>query len=115
MKRTKTSLAIRVGQAALIAMAFTPIGLLPATPALAASPAQEYCENVLGGVYDKQNGQITCTVTNTDTTGANGHGQPITTTVFVFTNGTWNNVPQAGGSSSCSGPGNSGDNSDHCN
>jgi hypothetical protein len=101
--------------AALIIAGSTTVALVPIAPALAASPAQSYCEDVLGGTYEKSGGQITCTVVTYDTTGANGHGQPITTTVYVYTNGTWNNDPQSGGGSSCSGPGNSGDSSAHCN
>lgn len=100
--------------AALIVAGSTTVVFVPTTPALAGSPARDYCEDVLGGTFEKSGGQITCTVTTTETTGANGHGQTITTTVFVFTNGTWNNDPQSGGGSGCSGPGNSGDNSDHC-
>jgi len=99
--------------AALIAVAATPL-VLVASPAQAASPAQSYCVNVLLGSYDKSGGQITCTVTSITTTGTGGHGQTITDTVYVYTNGSWNNDPQSGGGSGCSGPGNSGDTSNHC-
>ncbi len=108
-------LLTRVAQVALMTTAFAPVALVPVTPAMAASPAQSYCENQLGGTYDKSGGQITCTVTSYDTTGANGHGQPITTTVYYFDNGTWNNDPQSGSEDGpCVGPGNSGDGSAHC-
>ena len=99
---------------ALFVAAFAPVAFV-ASPALAASPAQSYCENVLGGTYDKAGGEITCTVTSYDTTGANGHGQTITNTVYYYDNGTWNNDPQSdSGDGPCVGPGNSGGSSAHC-
>lgn len=99
---------------ALIATSFTPLALVPIAPALAASPAQEECEDELGGFYEKSGGQITCTIVSTETTGAGGHGQPITSTTLYWTNGTWNNEPQADSDSNCSGPGKSADKSNHC-
>ena len=103
-----------VASAALAVTAFAPVVLVPVNPAVAASPAQDYCEDVLYGYYEKIGGKITCTVINNETTGANGHGQGIEVTVYTYTNGTWNNDPQAGGSSNCDGPGGSGDKSNHC-
>jgi hypothetical protein len=109
-------LVARTAQAALIATAFVPAAFAPLSPAIAASPAQDYCEDVLGGSYSKDGGQITCTVTSSETTGANGHGQTITTTIYYYDNGTWNNEPQSDSASGpCNGPGNSGDSSAHCN
>ncbi len=107
-------IASAAASAALILTAFTPVAFI-ASPALAASPAQSYCEDTLDGTYSKSGGQITCTVTTYDTTGANGHGQPITTSVYYYSNGTWNNDPQGGSDDGpCVGPGNSGDGSAHC-
>ena len=101
------------GSAALLASAIMPITLVvPTTPAIA-GPAQDYCEDVLGGVYSKSNGVISCTVYSEEYTG-NGHGQLIESIVYTFSNGTWNNDPQAGGSSGCDGPGGSGNKSNHC-
>ena len=98
---------------ALIGLSFAPlpVGLTPA--AMAVSPAQEYCEDVLGGYFEKTGGQITCTVYSAEYTG-NDHGQLVESIVYVYTNGTWNNDPQAGGGSSCDGPGGSGNKSAHC-
>jgi hypothetical protein len=102
------------GALALIGLSFAPLPMGFTQSAMAASPAQEYCEDVLGGFYEKSGGQITCTVYSADYTG-NGHGQLVESTVYVYTNGTWNNDPQAGGGSNCDGPGGSGDKSAHCN
>ena len=98
---------------ALTVLPFAPLPTGFTQAATAASPAQEYCEDILGGYYEKSGGQITCTVFSAEYTG-NGHGQLIESTVYVFTNGTWNNEPQAGGSSNCDGPGGSGGKSSHC-
>lgn len=109
------NIACAAASAALILGVSAPITFV-ASPAQAASPAQSYCEDQLGGTYSKSGGQITCTVTTYDTTGANGHGQPITTTTYYYDNGTWNNDPQSGSNDGpCVGPGNSGDGSAHCN
>lgn len=102
-----------LGALALTGMSFAPLPVAFSTPALAVSPAQEYCEDVLGGYFEKSGGQITCTVYSAEYTG-NGHGQLVESIVYVYTNGTWNNDPQAGGSSSCDGPGGSGSKSAHC-
>src|SRR5215203_3265426 len=96
-----------IASAALLFAAFMTVAF--SSPAIAASPAQTYCEDDLGGVFGKDGGQITCTVYSAESTGANGHGQLIEATVYTYTNGTWNNDPQAGGSSGCDGPGGSGD------
>ena len=98
--------------AALFIAAFAPVAF--SAPAAAASPAQTECEDDLGGVYSKDGGQIMCTVYSVESTGANGHGQLVEATVYTYTNGTWNNDPQAGGSSGCDGPGGSGNKSAHC-
>jgi hypothetical protein len=112
MENDMRNIISRTASAALLIAAFTPMAF--SSPAVAASPAQTYCEDELDGVFGKDGGQITCTVYSAASTGAGGHGQLIEATVYNYTNGTWNNDPQAGGSSGCDGPGGSGNKSAHC-
>jgi hypothetical protein len=93
----------------LSTMAFAP------SAAVAASPAQAYCENELGGVYGgRVKGEVQCTVTTTSNTGKSENSQTIEKETTTTTNGTFNNKPQKQVTNDCDGPGNSGSGSNHC-
>jgi hypothetical protein len=92
----------------LSTMAFAP------SAAVAASPAQAYCENELGGVYSKVKGEVECVVTTTSNTGNSSNSQTIEKEEQTTTNGTFNNKPQKQVTNDCDGPGNSGSGSNHC-
>jgi hypothetical protein len=92
----------------LSTMAFAP------SAAVAASPAQAYCQDELGGTYTKVKGKVECVVTTTSNTGKSENSQTIVKDENTSTNGTFNNKPQKQVSTDCDGPGNSGSGSNHC-
>ena len=78
----------------LIAAAFMAL-TLAAPAAFAASPSQEYCENDLGGVFTRVNGEVKCVTTTTDV--GKPHPKDKFTETIVETEqsqGTLNNDPQ---------------------
>jgi hypothetical protein len=89
-------------------MAFT------VAPAGAVSPSEQQCVNS-GGTFTREKGTVSCTSSSTTNTGASEKSQTITITEEESSKGTLKNEPQHEESSSCDGPGKSGESSAHCN
>ena len=88
--------------------------MLGAGPAGAKSPSQQDCEDA-GGTFTREKGTVTCTMETTTNVGNSPNSQTVTITDVEESKGTFQNAPKHQESSTCSGPGNSGDNSAHCN
>jgi hypothetical protein len=81
-----------------------PFMTLGPTAALAESPAVSYCQDVLGGVYSKDGGEVSCIVTTVDGPGnspPDKRGAVVTTEDATTSNGTFNNQPQKEETSQC--------------
>jgi hypothetical protein len=72
---------------------------LSAPVALAASPSQTFCEDVLGGTFSRDGGEVSCI------TVVEGKNKNFTDTNTQESNGTLNNDPQFSESDVCAGTG----------
>jgi len=108
-------IVLGTGSLSLVAASILSVAsmVVPTTPALAASPSEQYCKDT-GGTWSKDGGKVSCTYTSTDNVGKSSNSQTVTTTDTESSNGTLNNNPKHGSSSDCDGTGNTSSPQDHC-
>ena len=101
--------------AALALTAFsTPVALLvTATPAMANSPSEQWCTDH-DGVFSRDGGQVSCTISTSTNVGNSDNSQTIDVSSTDGSNGTLNNDPKHSSSSKCDGTGNTSSPQDHC-
>ena len=75
-----------------------------AAPAFAASPSQQYCEDVLDGTFVRDGGTVSCTISDPVGNSENSDGKSQTRDDETTSNGTLNNRPKH--QECTSGPGN---------
>jgi hypothetical protein len=90
---------------------------MTAAPGHAVSPSEENCTQN-GGIWDRQQGEVSCTFVTEDPVGqsehSGGQSQSTTTNDTDSSNGTLQNEPQHKDSSTCFGPGGSGEGGGPC-